>query len=210
MIEQADLAIGAFSRKTSHSLCFHWQTRGRPAARWLLREVLQVLRRSKATLGPQHRQTVGGGRVQVARRASWNLSYPALDPRGLICSQHITRLLGPLASSWVQPMGCQGSDWRRKTTQGRRWACLLQAPALSAAVPRPSHTVSLASALQRHPLPHPFPSSEEPGAPHQAGGIPTPRSHVSSESFIKLCSNYPILSVPSASCWDPDSSREAE
>lgn len=40
------------------------------------------------------------------------------------------------------------------------------------------------------------------GYPTVACAFPTRRPHVSDESFIKLCLNYPISSVPSASCWD--------
>lgn len=148
--------------------------------------------------------------MQVARRAHLEPFLSCSGPQGtdLLPTHHKTPW--PSGFQWVQPMGYQERDWRKKTTQGRGWASPLQAPALLAAVPGPSHTVSLASVPQRQPLPHPFTSSEEPGVPHQARGILTPRSHVSGESFIKLCSNYPILNVPSASCWDPDSSREAE
>ena len=75
-------------------------------------------------------------------------------------------------------------------------SCCLNEGPLRTASPAllPRDTPSLApSDLQR--------SLEGPAIPC---GFPTPRPHFSNESFIKLCSNYPILRVPSASCWDPD------
>lgn len=117
------------------------------------------------------------------------LLCPPLASKGLICSEHITGLLSPLASSWVLPMRCLEGN-RGKNTLGGRCFPPLWAPTLSDAgwgssahtlwlwLPRGSLSLSLHRSLECPTIPCDF---------------PTPRPHFSNESFIKLCSNYPIF-----------------
>lgn len=165
---QADPAVGAFILKTSHLLCFHWQTHGGPAACWLLCEVLTRVKEEQCQAGASRdQQTILEGRVKVAFCAHLLpfLSCSGLQEPDLLPTHHMAPW--PSGFQLGSANGISSKFLDEEGHAGRR--VVLSPPGSSPLIADrgPSHTVSLASAPKSHPLHHLFRLSEEHGVLHQ-------------------------------------------
>lgn len=140
--------------------------------------------------GQSSRSREPGG-VQAALQAHWPPSRSCWTAG--VCYEHITSSLAPGFGSGTA-RGMSGRHRERKNLREQ------SIPLLS----RP-HPIRAVQGRCAHGLLAPLPRSILSCTPLPLRGAwsahhPICLAHLSNESFIRLCSNYPILSVPTASC----------